>query len=242
MPNFSRTSGLVAPSSLLTCAAAWLLPLSVSAEGPMNTDDAGTLARGGFKVESVLSRDDQTRGAELIGAFGLLEGLEVALTGTGLRDRTERPATQLRGTGFSAKWVPYQNGQGWSVGMRFDYGRTRIQPPAPAEKITEKDYALTGLASYHWDQGQVFHLNGGAVQTKRAGESRTVGHWGLGYEHPLPLLPYLQGTIEIFGAENSRPDKAIGLRYQIQEGLKVYGALGHGNGRGFGSIGVAWEF
>ena len=52
----------------------------------------------------------------------------------------------------------------------------------------------------------------------------------------------LKLTTEVFGEEHSRPDKAIGLRYEIVAGLKLYGSVGRGNDRSFGNIGVAWEF
>jgi len=44
-------------------------------------------------------------------------------------------------------------------------------------------------------------------------------------------------TVETFDAEDSRPDKAVGLRYEILPGLKVSGAIGRGDGRSFGQAG-----
>jgi len=38
------------------------------------------------------------------------------------------------------------------------------------------------------------------------------------------------------------PHFAIGLRHEIIDGLKAYGAVGRGNDRSFGNIGFAWEF
>jgi hypothetical protein len=49
-------------------------------------------------------------------------------------------------------------------------------------------------------------------------------------------------TVETYGAQHSGPDRAIGLRYQIVEGLKMSGAVGRGNARTFANAGVAWEF
>jgi len=46
----------------------------------------------------------------------------------------------------------------------------------------------------------------------------------------------------VYGEQRLRPDKAMGLRYEIAEGLKVSVAAGRGNGRTFGQVGMAWEF
>ncbi|MHB1360811.1 MAG: hypothetical protein ACYCWC_14655 [Rhodocyclaceae bacterium] len=83
-------------------------------------------------------------------------------------------------------------------------------------------------------------MNLGSTRVKAQGESESLGIWGIGYE--FPLMEKLQLTVEAFGAEHSRPDKAIGLRYEILEGLKVYASVGRGNVRSFGNLGVAWEF
>jgi hypothetical protein len=217
--------------------------LPVLAEGPMHTDDAGTLDKGGMKVEGVWSRDDHERGGELLFGFSPIENLEMEVAVARATDNATSPDTKLRGTGFGVKWVPYQNHDdkgGWSLGARFDYGRTRVDDRQAADKFTEKEYALTGLASYRLENGQVLHLNLGATRLKAQGASDTVGTWSAGYE--FPLLENLQLTVETFGAEHTGPDKAIGLRYEIFDGFKVSGAVGHGNDRSFGQAGFAWEF
>jgi len=86
----------------------------------------------------------------------------------------------------------------------------------------------------------VVHLNLGTTRVKAQGDSDSVGTWGAGYEHPL--AENLKLTAEIFGEEHAGPDKAVGLRYEIVEGLKVSGAVGRGNDRSFGQVGFSWEF
>lgn len=83
-------------------------------------------------------------------------------------------------------------------------------------------------------------MNLGSTRTKAHGTSGSVGTWGIGYE--FPLMENLQLTVEAFGEEHAGPDKAIGLRYEILDGLKLYGSVGRGNDRSFGNLGVAWEF
>lgn len=217
-----------------------LLSAPSFAEGPMNTDDAGTLNVGGMKLEAVLSRDDRERGGELVFGFGPIENVEIGLSYAQATDRADDPSTELRGTGIGVKWVPIQNDTGSSLGMSFGYGSTRIDERATPDKFTEKEYAIAGLATYRLANGQVLHANVGATRVKAQDGSNDVGTWGIGYE--FPLMENLRLTVEAFGEEHSRPDKAIGLRYEIFEGLKLYGAAGRGNDRSFGNLGVAWEF
>lgn len=217
-----------------------LTPAPSFAEGPMNTDDAGTLDRGGMKLEGVLSRDDKERGGELVFGFGPVENVEIGLSYAKATDRTDDPSTKLRGTGIGVKWVPIQNDTGLSLGMSLGYGSTRVDERATPDKYTEKEYAVSGLVTWRFDNGQVLHANAGATRVKAQGASDDIGTWSIGYE--FPLIDNLKLTAEVFGEEHSRPDKAIGLRYEIIEGLKLYGAVGRGNDRNFGNIGIAWEF
>lgn len=210
------------------------------AEGPMATDDAGTLDKGGMKVEAVLSRDHKERGAELVFGLAPIEDLEIGIAVARATDRADDPSTRLRGTGISFKWVPIQNDTGWSLGASFGYGRTRVDERVTPVKFTEKEYALSALATYRFASEQVVHVNLGATRVKAQGESETLGTWGVGFEQPL--VENLKLTAEVFGEERSRPDKAIGLRYEIADGLKLYASAGRGNDRSFGNLGVAWEF
>jgi hypothetical protein len=206
----------------------------------MATDDAGTLDKGGMKVEAVWAKDDEAKGMEALFGFSVIENLEMEVAGAYANDNATDPSTRIRGVGFGAKWVPYQNDTGWSLGARFDYGHSRVNDREANDKFTEREYALTGLASYRLENGQVLHVNLGGVRVKAQGESDTVGTWGIGYE--FPIVDKLQLTVEAYGEEHSRPDKAVGLRYEVFDGFKVSGAVGRGNDRSFGQLGVAWEF
>lgn len=61
---------------------------------------------------------------------------------------------------------------------------------------------------------------------------------------PLGHSPGLAGLFfaETYGSEHLRPDTALGVRYEIFDGFKISGAVGHGNDRSFGKVGFAWEF
>lgn len=232
-PLFSTRIALVATTSLF-------IALPARAEPPMNVDDAGTLGKGGMKVEGAWSRDDRTRGGEMVFGFAPVEDLEIGLAVGRATDRADDPSTRLRGTGISFKWVPIQNEAGWSLGASFGYGRTRVDERVAAVKFTEKEYAFAALATYRFASAQVVHLNLGATRVKAQGERDTVGTWGAGFEQPL--MENLKLTAEVFGAERSRPDKAVGLRYEVFEGFKISAAVGRGNDRSFGQVGFSWEF
>jgi hypothetical protein len=229
-----------ATRSTLSFAVLVLAASSAHSEAPMSTDDAGTLDKGAMKVEGVWSKDDETRGSELLFGFSPIDKLELEVAASQARDDSTSPAGKLRGTGFGAKWVPVRNESRWSLGGRFDFGHTRIHDRVVDARWSERGYALTALASWRRENGQVLHINLGASQVEARGNRDTVGTWGVGYE--FPLAGKLQLTMETFGEERSRPDKAIGLRYEIFNGCKVSGALGRGNDRSFGQVGAAWEF
>gem|GEM_PF-838027 len=238
VPTHTRTTTKMRTALLFSICL--LFSSAAYAEAPMNTDDAGTLDVGKMKIEGVWHRDDGERGGELLFGFSPLKNLELEVSGSRAKDTADGADDKLRGVGFGAKWVPYQNETGWSLGARFDFGRTRITDDHTSDRTTEKEYAVTGLASYRFQNGHTAHLNLGGVKTKTDDDSDTVGTWSIGYE--LPLVDKLQLTLETYGEEHSGPDRAIGLRYTIKEGLKVSAAIGQGNDRHFGQAGFAWEF
>lgn len=232
------------PSSFLrTSVAAMLLAAfaaqPVMAERPMAVDDAGTLDRGGAKFEFGWSKDDQVRGFDAAAGFSPIDKLELELSYEGLRDHDTSPHTHLTGVGFAAKWVPLQQETGLSAGLKVELGHARSDDQIGFEE-TAHAYGLIGLASWHFESGRIIHLNLGGEWERIAGDTEASRLWGLGFEQPLSET--VQLTLEIFGEEHSGPDKAVGLRWEIADGLKLSAAAGHGNGRGFGNAGVAWEF
>lgn len=227
---------LVKTSSVLLALAA----PTAYAEGPMNTDDAGTLDQGGMKIEAVSKRDGKTRGAELVFGFGPIENVEVGISVAKENNRTNDPSTKNDVNGFVVKWVPIQNDTGWSLGASFGNRGTRVDDRATPERYTSKEFSWAGLATYRLENGQVLHLNMGSKRTKEKGTANDVRNWSIGYE--FPLLENLRLTLDAFEAENTKTDSQLGLRYEIQDGLKLYGAVGHGNNRSFSNLGLAWEF
>ncbi|MDM7456253.1 MAG: hypothetical protein P3W97_003065, partial [Tepidimonas sp.] len=176
-------------------------------------------------------RDDKVRGGELVFGFAPIDDLEVGLGLARATDHDLDPSTKLRGTGIGYPWVPIQNDSGWSLGVRSDMSRMRADERFAFDTITEGEYAFFDLVTFRFESGQVLHLNLGAKRTKAGDESESVGTWGVGYKHPLAKKRNL--TAEIFGEAYAGPDKAVGLRYEIAEGFKIWGAVGCGNDRSF---------
>jgi len=212
----------------------------VLAEPPMTVDDAGTLGQGGMKLEGAVGRDHKLRAADLVFGFAPIENLEVGLALTRGSDSEPDPASRLRAAGLGIKWVPLQNEVGLSLGLSLAYGRERIDDRAADERFSAREHLASGLATYRFASGQVVHANLGGKRVESAGESATLATWGLGFEQPLSAT--LKLTAEVFGEEGAGPDKALGLRYTVFEGLKLSAALGRGNGRNFGQLGFSWEF
>ncbi len=204
------------------------------AERPLNVDDAGTLEKGGAKLEAGWSKDDKARGFEAAAGFAPIDKLELEVGLARTRDRAASPADTINGHGLTIKWVPLQVETGLSAGLKYEFGRDRL------DGVSTRVHALNGLLSWRFEDGPAVHLNLGREITRERGEREGVNTWGVALD--LPLTEQLDFVVETFGAEHSGPDRALGLRYEIADGLKLSGALGRGNGRNFANAGIAWEF
>ena len=227
-----RTMTAAASLSMLLVQPVW-------AERPMAVDDAGTLDRGGAKLEVGWSKDDRVRGWDAAAGFAPIDNLELEIALERARDHDTSPHTRLSGVGFAAKWVPLQAETGLSAGLKLEFGRARADDRV-GNKETARTRGLVGLGSWAFESGQIVHLNLGREWERVDGDSEGVNVWGLGFEQPLAET--VQLTLEIFGAEHSRPDKQAGLRWEVADGLKLSVAAGRGNKRSFASAGIAWEF
>lgn len=168
--------------------------------------------------------------------YGPIDNLEVELTFGRIRDKAMSPTDTIDALGAGLKWVPLQSETGLSAGLKLDFAREWADHSADA-KVT----ALKGLATWTFESGPRLHVNLGHewVDFDGAG-NEDASTWGVGLD--VPLTKPLHLTAETFGAEGARPDRAVGLRYEIAEGLKLSGAVGRGNDRSFANLGVAWEF
>jgi hypothetical protein len=210
------------------CAALLLSP--AHAERPMVTDDAGTLARHGKKLELGWGREGSARGIEVEAGYGLLDGAEVAFAAA----RTRADAVGSNGFGLGLKWVPLQPEHGLSAGLRLDVGRER----GGGESASE--VALTGLLSWRFANEVALHANLGQRHVRAGGVSDRSTVWAGSVD--LPLAAQWQLAMEAFGERGTRPGRQLGLRYEIDEGLKLSGAFGRADGARFASLGLAWEF
>jgi hypothetical protein len=218
-------------------AAALALAVSAAfAEAPMVTDDAGTLAKGGYKVEFEWAREGSVRGPALGFGFAPVEHLEIGLVVARASDHATVPSTAERATGLSFKWVPLTWGE-TTAGLKLELANTR---PDGAPRV--RDTALTLLLTHRYDGGHAVHLNlGHAVARPQGGPSQSVNTWSIGGE--WALSPTVSLTGDLFG--DSGPGdtgRQLGLRWRVQEGVALSIGLGRQNGQNLVRAVAAWEF
>lgn len=221
----------------------WLFPFLTTAllctadtayaERPMTVDDASTLEKGGAKIEFGWSGDKNTKGTDGVAGLAPIENLEIEVGLGRTRDRTSSPSEVIDGRGLALKWVPLQSALGLSVGLKYELSRDR------AEAIT-CTHTLIGLLSWSFINESIVHVNIGREVAYEDDTKTRVTIWGTGLD--WPLTDTLRGTAEIHGMQRSGPNRAVGLRYEIMEGLKLSGAIGRGNKLTFGNVGIVWEF
>jgi hypothetical protein len=209
-------------AGLMACCA-----LAARAERPMVTDDAGTLARGGFKLEAGASRAAGVTALDAAAGVGLLDGLEAELGGARARGGE-------RAIGVALKWVPLQRETGLSVGLKWEAERVR------AGGESARSQALLGLLSWRFDNGVAWHNNLGYRRSRDASGREGAASWASGVD--LPIAERWQLTAEAFGERGTRPGQQLGLRWRVAEGLAVSAAVGRSDGVRQASAGVAWEF
>lgn len=223
------------PRALPLFAVALLGTASLAhAERPLSVDDAGTLDKGGAKLEAGWSKDDEAKGYDAAAGFSPIETLELEIGFGRSRDFATAGNEATNGQGLALKWVPLQSETGLSAGLKYEYGRDRTEGESAYVN------SLTGLLTWTFEGGQMVHTNLGREVTREDGDTDAVNTWGVAVD--LPLTEKLSFVAETFGNEDSRPDRAIGLRYEIIEGVKISAAVGHGNDRSFANAGIGWEF
>lgn len=209
------------------------LPGLACAERPMYVDDASTLEQGGAELEFGWARDGETSCWEGAAGYAPIDNVELEISAGRARDGTVSPSLTLYGRGFAAKWVPLQSDTGLSAGLKYTFAREEGSDVA-------RTHGLSGLLTWSFTGGQLVHVNLGREVIDESGESEDTKVWGVGLDWPVTAT--LRATAETFGAENSKPSQAIGLRYEIFPGFKASAAIGQNDGDEFGNAGVAWEF
>jgi hypothetical protein len=217
----------------LLIAALFGLAGIARAERPLNVDDAGVLDRGGAKLEAGWSKDDETVGWEAAAGFAPVDNLELEVGLIRTRDGTVSPSGTMSGRGLAVKWVPLQSDTGLSAGLKYEFAHESMNGVV-------RTHALNALLSWGFAEGRFVHVNLGREVVRESGDSEGVYTWGAGFDWPVTDVLHI--VAEVFGTEHSSPSRAVGLRYEIAEGVKVSGAIGRGNAGNFGNAGIAWEF
>lgn len=229
-----RPIALIGAAMIMACAAT-----PAMAERPMAVDDAATGEKGSAELEFGWVRDHRERGGEASIAYIPVDKLKVELGYSRTRDHDPEPSLWAHGLGVAVKWVPLQAETGLSAGLRYDYERARVDLRGEPDEVARAN-ALTALASWGFASGQRVHVNLGREWVRVSGANEVANVWGVGFEQPLG--DRLTLGAEVFGAEDGRPDRQIGLRYEVVEGFTVSGAVGRGSDRTIANLGCAWEF
>jgi hypothetical protein len=209
--------------------AGTLTALSSYAEAPMVTDDAGTLDKNGKKFEGGFAKTGSERSYILGAGFSPVDTLELGASFQHARDKTI-PAT-ANGTGLVAKWIPYKNGI-FSAGLKLDWLRVKVKGGGAGRETT-----LTALASARFESGYVVHANAGRTSISGGGHAN---NWAMGLE--VPVAEKVQITGDLYGTTGSDTGKQIGVRWELQKGLKLSAAVGRADALNTVFTGFSWEF
>ena len=201
----------------------------------MVVDDAGGLERGGAKVEFGLNKDVDAVGGEAAVGYVPVDHIELELAVGRARSDGTATVETIRAVGAALKWVPIQAETGLSAGFKYAFGHERVSG-SPIRHAN----AVSALVSWRFEGGSAVHANLGREWSRSGGDRDAVNIWGVGVE--VPLAPRLCATVEAFGLEHEGMARQAGLRYEIAEGLKVSGAVGHGAQRSLANLGLTWEF
>lgn len=217
----------IQPLAILMAAA--FSCAAVYAEAPMITDDAGTMDKGGKKIEGSFVKSGSARAYGLSGGFSPIDNVELGLSLQHARDGSI-PASG-NATGLSAKWIPFKSGI-FSAGMKLDYVHAK-SGGASANATT-----LTALGSARFESGYVLHANVGRTNVSNGGGH--ANNWAIGGE--APIADKVQLTLDLFSSTGSDTGKQIGARWEVQKGLKLSAGLGRYNSDNTVSMGFSWEF
>ncbi len=213
----------------IACCAVALLCGVAFAEAPMVTDDAGTLDKGGKKIEGGFTKSGSQRTYGLSGGFAPIDNVELGLGLQHTRDGSI-PASG-NAAAFSAKWIPLKSGI-FSAGVKLDYVHAK-SGGASANATT-----LTAIGSARLDSGYALHANLGRTNTSGGGGH--ANNWALGGE--APVAEKVQLTFDLYSSTGSDTGKQIGARWEMQKGLKLSAAFGRYNKDNTANAGFSWEF
>ena len=214
---------------IIAFSAATLLCGFAFAEAPMITDDAGTLDKGGKKIEGGFSKSGSQRTYDLSGGYAPMDNVELGLGLQHSRDGSI-PASG-NAAAFSAKWIPVKSGM-FSAGVKLDVVH------AKSGGASANNTSLTALGSARFESGYVLHANIGRTNTSNGGGH--ANNWAIGGE--APVADKVQLTLDAYSSTGSDTGKQIGARWEVQKGLKLSTAFGRYNKDNTAYAGFSWEF
>jgi hypothetical protein len=182
--------------------AALFLASGAHAARPFVTDDARTVDRGGYQIETFYKSQRAYSGSE----FWFLPAYNpsgIEWTAGFNRIESERSLV-LQG---KTLLKPLEtNGAGFALTV----GTFRVNPREGSDVWSPY---VNGIGSFSFlDDRAVIHTNLGAIHDRIAEMNR--GTWGIGLE-ALLIAPQLYGILETFGQRAEKPTRHVGLRYWV---------------------------
>lgn len=199
------------------------------AEAPMITDDAGTMDKGGKKIEGGFMKAGSERVVGLSAGFAPIDNVELGISLQRARD-SSIPASG-NATGLSAKWIPLKSGI-FSAGLKLDVLHAKVGG------VSASSTTFTALGSTRFESGYVVHANLGRTNTSGGGGH--ANNWAFGAE--APVAENVQLTLDVYSSTGSDTGKQIGARWEVQKGLKLSAAFGRYNSQNTAFAGFSWEF
>ena len=183
------------------------LPAAAHAARPFVTDDARTVDRGGYQIETFVKRQGRYGETE----FGFQPaanpwGVELMLGGNWIKSGQSGDSRALIGQAKILLRTLETNGHGLALGLGFVR-----QTPFGAESETNPYF--NGIFSKSFaDDRVVLHANLGGIRDNVAKISR--GTWGVGAE-VLLAAPRWYGIVETYGQRGEKPTLHGGIRFWI---------------------------
>ena len=202
----------------LTLAAA--LSLSVIAPAfagkPLNTDDAGTIAKGECEIEAYASayRVSSANASGLTSQFscGVVEGTQL---GIGL-GRYNDDTGNVDSISLSGKTQIIDGGKD-STSLSLGFGA--VGTSSPGQSMSLSNYTFSLLATKPLTEDFSVHFNAGLLRDSSRGSAKNYGIWGLAGEYALTEKVALVG--ETYGQEGSKPWTGVGARWQASKALSL---------------------
>lgn len=211
------------------CASILFFSLSARAGRPLFTDDAGVVGRGRGQLETWLWADERSAQHWISPAWGVLDTLEISLSGVYGVDYSDRGGFSVTGLIPQGKLLLQEPAAQGRLGWALAGG---LLPPVGRGFLSAPEWESYGylIATRVFAEEQVLlHLNAGA-QSRRQLKDRPVVIWGAAVELKTGEGTYAFAELASGDPYATVPGVAaqLGLRHEVSDRLQLDGSAGTG--------------